>query len=209
MLILVTGGSRSGKSSFALSLAEKREAPRVYLATAQALDSEMQQRIEAHRRDRPAGWGLVEEPLQVPRALAGALAGAPGAPAGALGALPGAAGTLSVAHGAPAGARTVLLDCVTLWMSNLLLDDDRFDERAAEEHARELVEKARGVPGTTVIVVTNEVGSGVVPETALGRRFRDVAGRANEVIARAADEVYFMVSGIPLRIKPRERTDDG
>jgi adenosylcobinamide kinase/adenosylcobinamide-phosphate guanylyltransferase len=181
MLILVTGGSRSGKSSFALSLAEERKGPRIYLATAQALDSEMQQRIEAHRLSRPAGWGLVEEPLKVPKALAAALA----------------------------GARTVLLDCVTLWMSNLLLDDDRLDERAAEAHARELVERAKGVPGTTVIVVTNEVGSGVVPETVLGRRFRDIAGRANQVIARGADEVYLMVSGVPLRIKPKEKDNDG
>jgi adenosylcobinamide kinase/adenosylcobinamide-phosphate guanylyltransferase len=174
MLILVTGGSRSGKSSFALELAEKYDAPRTYLATAQAFDDEMKERIAAHRRSRPAGWGLVEEPLQVPRALASTLR----------------------------SARTVVLDCVTLWMSNLLLADERFGERAAEERAQELVASARSAPGPAVIVVTNEVGSGVVPETVLGRRFRDCAGRANEVIARSADEVYLMVSGIPLRIKP-------
>jgi len=180
MLILVTGGSRSGKSSFALGLAEKYDVPRTYLATAQAFDDEMKERIAAHRRSRPAGWGLVEEPLQVPEALASALR----------------------------SARTVVLDCVTLWMSNLLLADERFGERAAEEHAQELVESAGTAPGTAVIVVTNEVGSGVVPETVLGRRFRDCAGRANEVIARAADEVYLMVSGIPLRITPQERNDE-
>jgi adenosylcobinamide kinase/adenosylcobinamide-phosphate guanylyltransferase len=181
MLILITGGSRSGKSSFALSLAEKREGPRTYIATAQAFDAEMRQRIAAHRKARRAAWGLVEEPLRIPEALAAAL---------------------------PA-AGTVVLDCVTLWMSNLLLADDAFDERTAETRAQELVESARGFPGAAAIVVTNEVGSGVVPETVLGRRFRDCAGRANEVIARGADEVYLMVSGIPLRIKPQERNDDG
>jgi len=175
MLILVTGGSRSGKSSHALVLAGRHAAPRTYLATAQALDDEMRQRIAAHRRSRPPGWGLVEEPVLVPRALAAALAEAP----------------------------TVLLDCVTIWMSNLLLADGSFDEGAAEARAEELARCARSVPGTTVILVTNEVGSGVVPETPLGRRFRDCAGRANEVLAREADEVYFMVSGIPLRIKPQ------
>jgi adenosylcobinamide kinase/adenosylcobinamide-phosphate guanylyltransferase len=175
MLILVTGGSRSGKSSFALSLAEKRDGPRTYIASAQAFDDEMRRRIEAHRRARPVGWGLVEEPMRVPEAVAAAL---------------GSAGT-------------VLLDCVTLWISNLLLADDLFDESSAQARAEELVQSARGRPGAAAIVVTNEVGSGVVPETVLGRRFRDCAGRANEVIARAADEVYFMVSGIPLRIKPK------
>jgi adenosylcobinamide kinase/adenosylcobinamide-phosphate guanylyltransferase len=175
MLILVTGGSRSGKSRFALGLAEKREGPHTYVATAQAFDDEMRRRIEAHRRARSAGWGLVEEPIRVPEAVGAALR----------------------------SAGIVLLDCVTLWISNLLLADDLFDESAAQACAEELLDGARGRPGAAVIVVTNEVGSGVVPETVLGRRFRDCAGRANEVIARAADEVYFMVSGIPLRIKPQ------
>ena len=133
----------------------------------------MRERIAAHRRC-PPGWGLVEEPVLVPQALAAALAAAP----------------------------TVLMDCVTIWMSNLLLADERFDEGRAEARAEELVRCARSVPAATAILVTNEVGSGVVPGTSLGRRFRDCAGRANEVLARAADEVYFMVSGIPLRIKP-------
>jgi adenosylcobinamide kinase/adenosylcobinamide-phosphate guanylyltransferase len=181
MMILVTGGSRSGKSSFALDLAARRDAPRTFLATAQAFDDEMRRRIAAHKAGRAPGWGLVEEPARVPEALRAAL---------------------------DAGARTVVLDCVTIWMSNLLLADEHFNEYAAEEHAKSLVRTAGSSPETTVIVVTNEVGSGVVPETVLGRRFRDCAGRANEVIARGADEVYFMVSGISLRIKPQERHDD-
>jgi adenosylcobinamide kinase/adenosylcobinamide-phosphate guanylyltransferase len=177
MLILVTGGSRSGKSSFALGLAERCPGPRTYLATAQAFDDEMKQRIAAHRRSRSPGWGLVEEPLLVPASLAAALATSP----------------------------TVVLDCITLWISNLLLADERFDEREAELRAQELLQSAQKVPDAAVIVVTNEVGSGVVPDNVLARRFRDCAGRANEVIARSADEVYLMVSGIPLRIKPQEQ----
>ncbi len=180
MLILVTGGSRSGKSSFARGRAVKHEGPRPYVARAPGLDEEMRRRIAAHRASRPAGWGLVEEPVQVPEAVAAALR----------------------------SADTVLLDCVTLWISNLLLADDLFDESTAQARAEELVQSARGRPGATTIAVTNEVGSGVVPETVLGRRFRDCAGRANEVIARAADEVYFMVSGIPLRIKPKGELHD-
>jgi len=174
MLILVTGGSRSGKSRFAQGMAQQRRGPHAYVATAQALDEEMNARIEAHRRVRPAGWTLVEEPVRVPEAVAGALG----------------------------SARTVLLDCVTLWMSNLILADEGFDESRAEACAEKLVAAARKAADAVVIVVTNEVGSGVVPETVLGRRFRDCAGRANEVIARGADEVYLLVSGIPLRIKP-------
>jgi adenosylcobinamide kinase / adenosylcobinamide-phosphate guanylyltransferase len=173
VIVLVTGGSRSGKSGFALSLAGERGEPRVFLATAQAFDEEMESRIAAHRKARPADWGLVEEPLAVPGALRRALGD---------------------------GAHVVLLDCVTIWMSNMLLADERFGEREAARAAGELVGAARG--GATTIIVTNEVGSGVVPDNALARRFRDCAGRANQLIAQAADEVYYLVSGIPLKIKP-------
>lgn len=185
MLILVTGGSRSGKSGFALDLAGRYEGPRLFLATAQAFDEEMARRISAHQRTRSAEWGLVEEPLRVPAALASALE----------------------------RSRTVIVDCVTLWMSNLLLANERFGEAEAEVFAEELVAMAhhtKSASGSVVIAVTNEVGSGVVPETSLGRRFRDCAGRANQMIARGADQVFFLVSGIAMRIKPqeREKTDD-
>jgi len=179
MLILVTGGSRSGKSRFAQALALQGRAPHVFVATALAVDREMEKRIEAHRRSRPASWSLVEEPVRVPEAVARAL------------------GT----------ARTAILDCVTIWMSNLVLADESFDESLAQGAAEQLVQAARGVPGARFIAVTNEVGSGVVPDNALARRFRDCAGRANEVIAREADEVYLLVSGIPLKIKPQEHSN--
>lgn len=181
MLILVTGGSRSGKSRFAQGLAQQRPGPHAYVATAEALDAEMKARIESHRRSRPAGWAVVEEPIRVSEAVRVALG----------------------------SARTVVLDCVTLWMSNLILADETFGERRAEERAEELVKASQDAPGGALVVVTNEVGSGVVPDSLLGRRFRDCAGRANEVIARSADEVYLLVSGIPLRIKPQEGAGSG
>ncbi len=175
MLILVTGGSRSGKSGFALRLAERGPRPRTFLATAQALDEEMAARIERHRRGRSPGWELVEEPLGVPEALTRALS----------------------------GGGTVLLDCITLWVSNLLLADGDLTEDLASERAEELARRARAGGGLTVLV-TNEVGSGIVPDNRLARTFRDCAGRMNQVLARAADEVHLLVSGIPVRIKPGE-----
>jgi adenosylcobinamide kinase/adenosylcobinamide-phosphate guanylyltransferase len=171
MLILVTGGSRSGKSSFALRLAGHFPEPRVFLATAQALDEEMAARIARHRASRPAGWQLLEEPLKAAEALEK---------------VPGA---------------TVVLDCLTLWVSNLLLADESFSEERAAQRAEELVRSARARAGT-MIFVTNEVGSGVVPESRLGRLFRDCAGRMNQIVAAAADEVHLLVSGIPVRVKP-------
>ena len=173
MLILVTGGSRSGKSGYALERAGRCEGPRLFIATAQAFDDEMVRRIEAHKKARSPGWKLVEEPLRVAEAVSEALT----------------------------RCRTVVVDCVTLWMSNLLLRGDGFGEADAARCAEELASAAR-VPDSTIIVVTNEVGSGVVPDNELARRFRDCAGRANQVIARAADEVQFLVSGIAVQVKP-------
>ena len=172
MLILVTGGARSGKSSFALSLAGKYPKPWLFLATAEALDSEMARRIEAHKKARPADWGLVEEPRRVVEALGAATK----------------------------SAGVIVLDCITLWISNLLLSEEGFDERNAAGRAEALADAVQG-SACTVILVTNEVGSGVVPETEVGRKFRDCAGRANQVLARRADEVFLMVSGISVKIK--------
>jgi adenosylcobinamide kinase/adenosylcobinamide-phosphate guanylyltransferase len=180
MLILVTGGSRSGKSSFALRLAESGPLPRIFLATAQALDAEMEERIERHRRSRSADWELVEEPLGVPDAL-----------------------TRALSRGG-----TVLVDCITLWVSNLILADQGFSEQEAAGQAEDLARRARAAGGLAIFV-TNEVGSGVVPDSRLGRIFRDCAGRMNQVLARAADEVHLLVSGIPVRIKTREGGPSG
>jgi adenosylcobinamide kinase/adenosylcobinamide-phosphate guanylyltransferase len=176
MLVLITGGSRSGKSNFALERAVRFGGARVFLATAQAVDNEMKQRIEAHRMTRPAGWSVVEEPNDVVNALR----------------------TVLERNGPTAGV--VIVDCVTLWISNLILENEAFGEADAAAKALELAHVANGSPAG-VIVVTNEVGSGIVPDNVLARQFRDCAGRANQVLAREAAEVHLCVSGIAVAIK--------
>jgi len=180
MLILVTGGCRSGKSGYAMERALALPGPWGFLATAQAFDDEMRARIRKHKAGRPAHWGLVEEPVEVPAALAGMLR----------------------------ETRTVVVDCVTLWMSNLLCAEELLGEDEAARRAGDLAACARDA-AATVIVITNEVGSGIVPENALARRFRDCAGRANQVIAREAREVVLLTSGIPLVIKGGKGTVHG
>ncbi|MBI4508647.1 MAG: bifunctional adenosylcobinamide kinase/adenosylcobinamide-phosphate guanylyltransferase [Deltaproteobacteria bacterium] len=169
-LILVGGGVRSGKSAFAQSLAERIGTRRVYLATAQAGDAEMAQRILRHREARGDRFDLIEEPVHVASALS------------RLG-----------------GYDVVVLDCLTLWMSNLLLRGIT-EEQALAELAKVL--DVLCAKTLRCIVVTNEVGMGIVPESPLGRAFRDLAGRAHQELAAAASQVYFAVLGCMLRIKP-------
>ncbi len=171
-LIFVTGGARSGKSGFAARLAEEAGGRPIYLATATPDDSEMSARIERHKSERGDGWDTVEEPLEVAAALSGIKAN------GAL-----------------------VLDCITLWLTNLLMEDLEGFESVAVEKASELVRALKDFDGSA-IVVSNEVGMGIVPENALARRFRDVAGTVNRMIAEAASEVYLVVSGLPVKIKP-------
>lgn len=169
MIVFVTGGARSGKSAFAERLAAASGGAVTYLATAQAFDPEMEARIARHRADRPPGWGTVEEPLNVPEALAAA------------------------------PTPTVLLDCLSLWVSNLMfagLPDGAILGRAAA-----LLAAAHARPGLTVLV-TNEVGFGIVPDNALARRYRDVLGWVNQQAAAASDEAWLLVSGLPLHLKP-------
>lgn len=173
-LILVGGGARSGKSRFALALAERlaggqAEARRVFVATARASDDEMAERIARHRSERHAGWETIEEPLDLPGALA------------------------------RVDADVVLVDCLTLWLANRLL---RGEAAAAIEAAVEdLVRAARAHRGH-VVLVTNEVGMGIVPEHALGRVFRDLAGRAHQRLASSADQVYMAMMGLIVRLRP-------
>ncbi len=164
--ILITGGARSGKSALAERMARAMGSGPVYVATAQAGDGEMAERIAAHRARRGPDWSLEEEPSDLLAALGRT----------------------------DSGPR--LVDCLTLWLSNLMLAGADW-ERAARDLAAGL-----GGLDHPVVMVTNEVGSGIVPETALGRRFRDAAGRVNEIVAEAADEVYLCVAGQPLRVKP-------
>ena len=175
-VVVVTGGSRSGKSAYAQRFAEGVAPPRTYIATATVTDEEMRARIRRHQADREkALWKTVEEPLD----LAGAI---------------GAAGESGV----------ILVDCLTLWVNNLLYESEKrgacLTEEEMGEKCRQVLAVCGGVCGT-VIFVTNEVGMGVVPGDALSRRFRDVAGRCNQVMAEGADAVVFMVSGLPLLLK--------
>ncbi|SNS57429.1 adenosylcobinamide kinase /adenosylcobinamide-phosphate guanylyltransferase [Sphingomonas laterariae] len=164
---LILGGARSGKSRFAQSLAEAEAGPLIYVATAQAFDDEMAERIAHHQADRGPRWTTREVPQELPQALR-------------------EAGTDA----------TLLVDCLTLWLSNRMLADDDMAEAVDG-----LVAAIRACPAR-LILVSNEVGSGIVPETPLGRAFRDHAGRANQAVAAVADRVALIVAGLPLWLKP-------
>ncbi len=172
MVTLVLGGARSGKSSYAQALAKGWPSPVVVIATAEPLDEEMRSRIEAHRRLRPEHWTTLECPRRFPR----------------------------LASLAPIGG--VVVDCLTLWASNRLLERPEA-ARLAEELCCELegfVDEARQL-SAELVLVSNEVGMGIVPDNPLGRAFRDVLGALNQRAATAADRVVFMVAGLPLTIK--------
>lgn len=171
-ITLVTGGARSGKSDHALRMAlGRRDGAAVFVATAEAFDDEMRQRIEKHRRERPAGMPTIEAPVD----LSGAL------------------------RSLPAGTGIAVVDCLTVWLNNLVhhLGVSADTYRPVRE-LLELIER----PPCDLIFVTNEVGLGIVPENAMARRFRDLAGGLNRAVAARADRVIFMVCGIPMQAKP-------
>jgi adenosylcobinamide kinase/adenosylcobinamide-phosphate guanylyltransferase len=173
--IFITGGTRSGKSRFAEELSSACGAPSCYLATAQSLDEEMGQRIRKHQQRRGDDWQTVEEPLHLAKALTDN----------------------------DGGFNVLLVDCLTLWLSNLLLLHEKLGEDAEARVMEEVQQLATALHGMTtpVIIVSNEVGMGIVPENRLARMFRDIVGQANQIIAAAADEAWLVASGIPLRLK--------
>lgn len=164
-LHFILGGARSGKSRHAEALVESEPGPWVYLATAQAWDDEMRARIAAHRARRSPGWTTVDVPLDLPAALAAA------------------------------GRAPVLLDCLTLWLTNLILGEH--DVAAASLALVEALQLRQGM----TVVVSSEVGLGIVPDNALARRFRDEAGLLHQRVAGVADHVGLMVAGLMLRVK--------
>jgi adenosylcobinamide kinase/adenosylcobinamide-phosphate guanylyltransferase len=169
MLELILGGARSGKSRLAERLAAESGLAVVYLATSQALDGEMSSRIREHRERRPAHWGLIEEPLQLARVLREQ-------------AEPG---------------RCLLVDCLTLWLTNLLMLDDA-QRLVAERDA--LLDVLAGLPGR-IIFVSNETGLGVVPMGELSRRYVDEAGWLHQALAERCERVVFTVAGLPMILK--------
>jgi adenosylcobinamide kinase / adenosylcobinamide-phosphate guanylyltransferase len=171
-LVLLLGGARSGKSALAVDLARRRNGPVTLIATGEAGDEEMAERIRRHRADRPAEWAVVEEPVRVGDALT---------------------------H-APDDA-AVVIDCLSLWVANLLGRGDA--DAAVEQAARDIAAVAAARRSLTV-AVSNEVGLGIVPATSLGRRYRDLLGRVNAIWAAAADDVALVVAGRPLRLGSRE-----
>ena len=169
MLELILGGARSGKSRLAERLATQSGLAVTYIATSQALDGEMSARIQHHRQRRPADWGLVEEPLELARALRD--------------------------NAAP--GRCLLVDCLTLWLTNLLMLDD--DTRLAMQRDA-FLEALAELPGR-IILVSNETGLGVVPMGELTRRYVDEAGWLHQAIAERCQHVVLTVAGLPLTLK--------
>ena len=178
---LIIGGARSGKSAHAERLADERGLRVVYVATAQVLDGEMERRVAVHRARRPADWGLVESPLNLAETL----------------------------HRHARSDTCLLVDCLTLWLSNLLFAGEAarqaeagqaIDCRLFSEETRALIETLPELPGQ-VIMVSNEVGCGVVPMHAVSRLFADEQGRLNQRVAAVCDRVTLVAAGLPLRLK--------
>ncbi|MBI5328887.1 MAG: bifunctional adenosylcobinamide kinase/adenosylcobinamide-phosphate guanylyltransferase [Deltaproteobacteria bacterium] len=182
-MILVLGGARSGKSAYALKLAESRSDKRLYLATAQAIDKEMTERIRKHKKGRGNNWTTIEEPINV----------------------------IDVIRKGKKND-VLLLDCLTLWISNLM--HKKSEVRGLPQNASIVGQKSEVIykninqlasackqSKANIIIVSNEVGMGIVPDNPMARQFRDIAGYANQKIAEAADEVYFVAAGIGIKIK--------
>jgi len=165
--LLVLGGARSGKSRYAQARAEAIDADLVFIATAQPFDAEMTERIARHRADRGTRWTTVEAPVELAAAI----------------------------RAECREDRVLLIDCLTLWASNLLLAER--DIPAATDELIAAIDDAAG----PLILVSNEVGLGIVPDNPLARRFRDEAGRVNQQVAAAVDEAMFVAAGLPLRLK--------
>ncbi len=172
-LVFILGGARSGKSSFALKLAVSIKGKRLYIATAEALDEEMAERIRKHKKERGNNWTTIEEPIKIADIIK-----------------------------KNKKYDVILIDCLTLWISNLMHKENRSKGQGASgrKNIETLIDTCANSK-TNIIIVSNEVGLGIVPDNPLAREFRDIAGFANQKMAEAADEVYFTVSGIPMRMK--------
>ncbi|MBI2447644.1 MAG: bifunctional adenosylcobinamide kinase/adenosylcobinamide-phosphate guanylyltransferase [Candidatus Omnitrophica bacterium] len=180
-IVFVIGGARSGKSKFAMELAKKEAKEVVYIATTLAQDEEMKLRIKKHIKSRPKDWKTIEEPLDLPRAI----------------------------RNIKGKGKVVLIDCITLYISNVLLKGYSEKKKPREinrlndwilEEAGKMVSAINASPHI-FIIVSNEVGMSIVPENRLARLFRDIHGETNQIISRNAESVYMVVAGIPTKIK--------
>ena len=169
--IFVIGGCRSGKSSHALKLAEQVHGnQKIFIATCQPHDEEMKKRVVRHQEERDPSWKTLESPVRVPQTI----------------------------DASSHEENVILVDCLTLWVSNLMLEDKDIDEISAyTQQLTQSIQKAR----CPVILVSNEVGTGIVPENRLARHFRDAVGSVNQKVAACCDKVVWMVAGIPVKIK--------
>lgn len=187
MAVLVTGGARSGKSAFAESYAQRSGSGGIYIATSRIWDEEMRERISRHQKDREyAGfpWRTIEEPLNLATELDRL--------------------KTEIAGGTARGSKppVVLVDCLTLWLTNLMLEleEEGYPEARLEKAYDELAAVVESYP-YPLVLVTNEVGDGIVPAYPLGRRFRDEAGRLNQRMARICERVFLVTAGIPVELK--------
>lgn len=176
-LILVLGGSRSGKSEFAEKIAADTNKRVAYIATASICDEEMAKRVKLHQERRPGNWVTVEEEIDVPGVL-----------------------------GKYGQGDVLLLDCVTVWITNLLINQQSDQKTTSIKIERHILAQAARIAeaveyGADLIVVSSEVGLGLIPEYPLGRIFRDLAGKVNQLLAAKADSVFLLVAGIPMEIK--------
>jgi len=176
-IIFITGGAKSGKSSFALKKASAIPGGKAFIATAEALDKEMRERIEQHKKQRGKDWDTYEEPLNI-------------------------GGLVRIIGNK---YNVIVLDCLTLWLSNLMHAGLKIDD-AVSEFKNALGDFGEKGQTSAIYIVSNEVGMGIVPENEMARRFRDAAGILNQTIAEVADDVYMLVSGIPLKIKEKVRS---
>jgi len=179
-IVLVTGGSRSGKSAYAQKLAERLPGRRAFVATCPPIDEEMKARIRRHQEARRGSdWQTIEEPIDLMSAVRGAQ-----------------------------GYEVLLIDCLTLWVNNLMYEAEKagqqVEEAEIEKQCRDLLAACAERPGTAIFV-TNEVGMGIVPDNPVSRHYRDLVGKCNQLVGAAAGTVIFMVCGIPLNLKEENR----
>jgi len=172
-IVFVIGGARSGKSSFALKEASRIKGRKAYIATAEAIDDEMKERIERHKKERGKEWDTYEEPLEIAKTI----------------------------NAIKDRYNVIVLDCLTMWVSNLMMEDGKWKLEEQVKEFIYCLNGLNSLNGLNLYIISNEVGMGIVPDNKLSRQFRDLAGTLNQKVAEIANEVYLITAGIPVKIK--------